>query len=458
MNRITLAISLCLTLSLTVPVAAQRKKAAKPKPPAAKGAKVDLKKIDPRTLPREKAQELANAAKIKGFYDPKHLELPPIITAPSAVIVDAATGIVLWEKNANVRRPMASTTKIMTALLFIEHSQPTDIITCTDTKITQIEESSLHIKPWEKFTAQDLLYGFLLRSGNDAGVVIAQHVAGSVPKFAAMMNARAKEIGTHDTSFVNPHGLPAKNHFTTARELAMIACTAMKNPRFEEAVSQPVRTITRSMNQTDTVIKMKVKPYYYDVFPGADGIKTGYTRAAGHCFVGSATRNGRRLISVVLGAKDSASGDTVPMLAWAFERFGTQTAVEKGKTMPGPVVNGGPLSVVTANEIVVPKDEVSQQPVGELKPETTFEPVTLPVAKGAVVGTYRLYAGKTLVGETPLLAAEDRAAPVLASVGSTMFGPGMLIGGGILSATGILYVATLAKGNRRRRGGIPASR
>jgi serine-type D-Ala-D-Ala carboxypeptidase (penicillin-binding protein 5/6) len=408
MNRITLAIGLSLTLALSAPVAAQSRKAGgKRKRPAAsaKAAKVDPKKLDPLTLPRDKAQALASAAKIKGFYDPKRLDLSPILSAPSACVVDADTGVVLWAKNADKRRAMASTTKIMTALLFIENTQPDDVITCLDPKITRIEESSLHIKPWEKFRARDLLYGFLLRSGNDAGVVIAQHVAGSVPKFAALMNARAREIGTRDTNFVNPHGLTEKYHFTTARELAMIACVAMKNSRFEEAVSQPVRVINRSINQTDTVIKAKVKPYFYDKFPGADGIKTGYTRAAGHCFVGSATRNGRRLISVVLGAPDSASGDTIPLLSWAFARFEAGLVVREGQFVDGPRVGGAsakPLATVAAGSVAVPVDRTTGKPTRDFRQEATFAPVTLPVAKGAAVGTLKVYDGERLVGETEL--------------------------------------------------------
>ena len=133
--------------------------------------------------------------------------------------------------------------------------------------------------PGEKFTAQNLLYGTLLRSGNDSAVVMAEYVAKTVPKFAAMMNERARELGANNTNFVNPNGLHDPRHYTTARDLALISCAAMKNPRFEDAVSQPVRIIERSINQTDTVIKAKVKPYFYDVFPrrgrGKDGLYTG---------------------------------------------------------------------------------------------------------------------------------------------------------------------------------------
>ena len=383
-------------------------------------------------------------------------------SAAYALLMDAETGQVLWSKNADVRRPMASTTKIMTALLFIENTQPDDVVTCTDPTIKNVEPSSLHVQTWEKFKAQDLLYGFLLRSGNDAGVLIAQHVAGSVPNFAKMMNERARQIGAVHTNFVNPHGLHHPQHYTTVRDLGMIAREAMKNPRFEDAVSQPKRVIERSKNQSDKVIVAKVKPYFYDKFPGADGIKTGYTRAAGHCFVGSATRNGRRLISVVLDAPDSASGDTRPILSWGFARFVPQFAAKKDSPAGEvPVLGGVKRSVpaVATGDLRVITDKLGVVLPTEPRTVIRAASVTAPITQGQSVGSLVALIGQKEVGTVDLVAAEDiPAAPVTAAIttGKQWFLPA--VGGGLLVLIGWMYATTSAKSNRRRRNRLAPSR
>lgn len=436
-----------------------RKTAAKP---PVKSSLLAQAKKDPTILPRAQASALVAAQKLPPFYYPKDLSQPPVIAAPYAILIDAETGQALWSKNADVRRPMASTTKIMTALLFIEHTQPTDMVTCLDPSIKNIEPSSLNIQPWEKFTAQDLLYGFLLRSGNDGAVLIAEHVAGSVANFAQMMNERARQIGAIHTNFVNPHGLHNPNHYSTARDLAMIAREAMKNPRFEDAVSQPRRVIQRSKNLSDRVITAKVKPYFYDKFAGADGIKTGYTRAAGHCFVGSATRNGRRLISVVLDAPNSASMDTKPILSWGFARFVPQFAAKKDSPAGEVPVTGGvksSVSAVAGADLRVITDTLGVILPTEPRIEIQGTNITAPITKGQVVGALTAYIGKQEVGMVDLVAAEDvAAAPVAAAI--TRGKPWILpaVGGILAILIGCIYATTSAKGNRRRRNSFASSR
>ena len=309
-----------------------------------------------------------------GFYDAQDLSKPPVLSAPSAILMDADTGQVLWEKNADEKHYPASTTKIMTALLFIEHSKPTDIVTCLDPKIGQIEESSLHIKPWEKFTAQDLLYGFILRSANDGAVVIAQHVSGTVPKFADLMNARALELGAKNTHFVTPNGLHDPQHYTTARDMALIARAALKNERFADAVRLPERMISRSILKTDVRIASKAKKQFYDKFPGADGVKTGYTRKSLHCFVGSATRDGRRLLSVVLGARNSAISDTTPLLSWGFKRFGTSFVARKNEPVVAVSIRGGDsptVPTIAAQDLHASFDTLAPPPACRTARRTT---------------------------------------------------------------------------------------
>jgi D-alanyl-D-alanine carboxypeptidase (penicillin-binding protein 5/6) len=408
---------------------------------------------------------LVAMGKRPAFFDPYDLSKPPVISAPSAIVIDADTGQVLWEKNADARCYPASTTKIMTGLLFIEHTPPDAVLMCTTPNITRIEESSLHIKPWEKFTAQDLLYGFMLRSANDAAVMIAEKVGGSVPKFADLMNERARQIGATNTHFVTPNGLHDPYHYTTARDMALIAREAMKNPRFTDAVGIPRRTIARSIQKKDTVVASKAKRHFYDKFPGADGIKTGYTRAAGHCFVGSATRDGRRLISVVFDAKSSATSDTIPALSWAFQRYPMFPFAVKDAPAPSLAVPGAAKLVptVAGADLRAPVDALAANPRSAITTEAVPLPdVFAPVLRGQIVGSLvaRDASGR-VVGEVPLVAAEDVArSPVAAAVAQVPRTPAWLGGVGVLVLGWVAYRygATSAKSARRRRGGLASAR
>jgi D-alanyl-D-alanine carboxypeptidase (penicillin-binding protein 5/6) len=446
-----------------------------------------------RYLSPERAAELAARPGIEEdverggvppFYDPTDLKRPPILSAPTAVLVDADTGQLLWSKNPDERHFPASTTKILTALLFVEHTRPTDIVTCTDPNITQIEESSLHIKPSETFTAQDLLYGTLLRSANDGAVVMAEHVAGSVPKFADMMNAKARELGATESHFVTPNGLPDPDHYTTARDLARIACAAMQNPRFADAVGTPERTIQRSIVVRDEHIVAKAKPMFYDRFPGADGVKTGYTRAAGHCFVGSATRDGRRLLSVVLGARSSATHDTIPLLSWGFARYTAVFVARRGQIAGEVPVAAGAMSQVpamAAADLHASLDRLAGA-APNVAPEVLPDPgLTAPIRRGQEVGKLVEKIDGKAVCTVPLLAATDvpRSMVAAALTGGGRFGHGMsetwaaiACGAGLLLLVGFRYATTAGgarsgtaagaraatKGARRRRDRVAASR
>ena len=427
-------------------------------------------------------QKLVSEGKLTAFYDARDLHKTPVLSAPSALLMDADTGQILWAKNPDVKHYPASTTKIMTGLLFAEHTQPTDIITCLDPKITQIEESSLHIKPWEKFTAKDLLYGFILRSANDGAVVIAQHVGGSVPKFADMMNARAIELGATNTHFVTPNGLHDPNHYTTARDMALIARAALQNPRFAEAVRIPTRTISRSKLATDVVISSKAKKQFYDKFPGADGVKTGYTRKAQHCFVGSATRNGRRLLSIVLASRNSAISDTTPLLSWGFKRFGMRTVAEAGQPAPNVGIRGGisaTVDTVAERDLHVSFDTLAPPGTQETEADTpTLQTVSeqkfAPIKKGDTVGYLEVIIDQAH-SQTPLLAAQDVPASVFSAAvqavspqmprpsGANSGSPLLpILGGAGALFAGLIgyryYAATTTKSPRGRGGRLPSAR
>ncbi|HLJ55088.1 MAG TPA: D-alanyl-D-alanine carboxypeptidase family protein, partial [Chthonomonadaceae bacterium] len=220
---------------------------------------------------------------------------PPVLQSASAILIDASSGQVLYEMNADVERPMASTTKIMTALLFCE-AVPDDAIVTASERACKVRDSSLHLKLGEKVKAHDLLRAILMRSANDGCVAAAECAAGSESAFVDRMNARAAQLGALHTHFMNPHGLHDPNHYTTARDLATIGRAAMQVPRIEEVVRTEKTRIDRSINKQD--ITMRNHSHFLGHYPGADGIKTGWTIPAGHCYVGSATINGWRLISV----------------------------------------------------------------------------------------------------------------------------------------------------------------
>lgn len=239
---------------------------------------------------------------------------PPAIAAKAAVLIDAATGQVLFEKNVHERRAPASTTKMMTALVTLEHARLDDVVTAGPDVKTVIP-SIIGLEPGDKLTVEQMLYGLLLPSSNDAAVALADHVAGSIPKFAAMMNAKAAELGLKDTHFVTPHGLDVDGHYSSAYDLAMIARAAMQNPTFEKIVSTreyriegPPAWLFRSLNDL------------LGAYPGADGVKTGYTDNAGHCLVFSAMRDGRRAISVVLDG-DAVWTDSTALMDYFFANY-----------------------------------------------------------------------------------------------------------------------------------------
>ena len=415
-------------------------------PPVVKGAAVK---------PAPDPAALVAAGKLPAFFDPNDLSKGPVLSAKSALLMDADTGQVLWEHDGRVRRFPASTTKILTGLLFAEHTEPDDVITVTDPKITRIEASSLHLKPWEKLSARDLLYGTMLRSANDGSVVIAQHVAGSVSKFAAMMNARAKELGAFHTHFTNPNGLPDPNHYTTAYDLAMIARGALENERFRDSVSKPRRVIERSKNKRDRIVATKGKKFYQK-FPGADGIKTGYTRAAGYCFVGSATRDGRRLLAVILGARNAAIDDTIPLLSWGFQRFPPVWVARKGDVVGTVEVRGGApgkVAVSAAKSLhVTAMDEANPAWTTEIHGEAEA-----PIARGQEVGRLVVKVDGVPVNSAPVVATEDVARSAVAAVVEGARPMGWLFAGAGILAVGVWRGTTAAKSARRRRRRLAAA-
>lgn len=235
-----------------------------------------------------------------------------------AVAYDRATGNVIWGKNENKRTAMASTTKIMTAIVVIEHANLNDI-TEVSVKAGSTGGSVLGLKKGDKISVRDLLYGLMLRSGNDAAVALAEHVGGSVQAFADMMNLKVKELNLRDTHFVTPHGLDDPEHYTTACELAKIADYALKNEVFSRIVGTKTCTISingypKNINNTNELLG------YMD---GVYGVKTGFTNNAGRCLVTSIKRSGFDIITVVIQAdtKKDRTKDSINLINYICENY-----------------------------------------------------------------------------------------------------------------------------------------
>ncbi len=216
-------------------------------------------------------------------------------SARAEIAMELSTGTVLKETNADAKLPMASTTKILTAIIIIDDCNLDEVITVPDAAVG-VEGSSIYLKKDEEISIRDLLYGLMMRSGNDSATALALHHSGSIDKFAEAMNAEAKKIGAINSNFKNPSGLPDDEHYTTARDLCKIACYAMKNPIFKEIVSSTeYRGQFRSFSNKNKMLRK---------YQGANGVKTGYTLKAGRCLVSSAERNGMDVVCVVLNCPD----------------------------------------------------------------------------------------------------------------------------------------------------------
>ncbi|MGN0467182.1 MAG: D-alanyl-D-alanine carboxypeptidase family protein [Acutalibacteraceae bacterium] len=242
------------------------------------------------------------------------------ISAASAVVMEAQSGQVIFEKNAHTRRSMASTTKIMTAVLAVESGRINETVEIS-AEMCGAEGTSIGLKAGNKIKLLNLVYGMMLESGNDAANAVAVFLGKSVEQFANMMNRKALEIGMENTNFVTPSGLDDENHYTTAYDMALLGAYAMKNPLFEQIVSSKSAKVDfESPDITVTYSNHNRLLYSYD---GAVGIKTGFTKKSGRCLVSAAKKNGVKVIAVTLSAPDDWN-DHKKMLSYAFENIKTE--------------------------------------------------------------------------------------------------------------------------------------
>lgn len=271
------------------------------------------------------------------------------LSAQSALLLDASSGTVLWEKAAHTRLPMASTTKIMTALCAVELAENTSVVVSVDPAAVGIEGSSVYLYAGEKLTLEQLLYALLLESANDAATAIAIALAGSVDVFAEKMNEKATALGLTDTHFTNPHGLHDEQHYTTAYDLAIIARAALDNPTLRTIFS--TRKTTIPLNETKGVRLLVNHNKMLRLYDGAIGVKTGFTKKSGRCLVSAAERDGLTLIAVTLNAPDDWN-DHTRMLDAGFDAYTRLSLCEPdGFRTTVPVTGGVEEYVLVRNKI-----------------------------------------------------------------------------------------------------------
>jgi D-alanyl-D-alanine carboxypeptidase (penicillin-binding protein 5/6) len=240
----------------------------------------------------------------------------PAISGESAILIDEASGISLFEKDPHTRVPPASLTKIMTALIALERGHLDDRVEISVDSRRMRGSTVMGLVPGERLTLEDLLYGMMLPSGNDAALAISEHISGSTDAFVALMNQRAAELGLINTHFANPHGLDNAAHYSSAFDLAVLTRVAMQRQDFRTIANTKYHVVTGTMATYDLGT---LNPLYGRI-AGVDGVKTGYTRTARQTLVGSVTRDGHRVLVVVLRSPDRAYDGTV-LLNWAFDAY-----------------------------------------------------------------------------------------------------------------------------------------
>ncbi len=309
----------------------------------------------------------------------------PEIPASAAFLLDTSTGEVLYEKNPDLELPMASTTKIMTALVTLENASLKEQVVISE-RAQRTGESSAWLEKGEVLTVDQLLHALMVQSANDSAVALAEHVGGSVEGFVAMMNEKALALGATHTRFANPHGLDQEGHYTTARDLATMAACAMRNPIFRELVVSdgyeipwPGHPYPRVMVNHNRFLK---------IYPQATGIKTGYTSRAGKCLVASAIRDGRELISVILNGGESYWDQTVQLMDYGFNAFTQVKFASAGELLASVEVGDFPrrkVDLVPSADLIftVRKDRLSSYMEAEV---TCPRWVPYPVDKGREMG------------------------------------------------------------------------
>lgn len=321
----------------------------------------------------------------------------PRLSAGAAVLVEANTGTILYARNEHESRPMASTTKIMTALVALETTPLNDVVTVS-AEAVQVRGSNAGLRAGQQLTMRELLYALLLPSGNDAANVVAEHVGGTRDAFIDLMNAKAAHLGANRTRFANAHGLDAPNHHASAHDLAVITATAMRYPTFNEIVD----SVEFSSSLGSTWRNTNRLLWAWD---DVEGVKTGYTGGAGLCLVAAASRSGMRLITVVLAGPNRWQ-DSLDLLEYGFDEFHLITLASHGDILADVNVPGGAShlrAVVDGDFRVVVRDE----DVNELNVQVVLEETKAPLRAGQPVGHVLVTGRDDKLLQQALLVARD---------------------------------------------------
>lgn len=323
-------------------------------------------------------------------------------SAKAAVLIEQQTGEVLYAQNENAPLPMASTTKVMTALMVLEYGRLDEVVT-TSRNAFGVPGTSIYLSLGEKLTLEQMLYGLMLASGNDAAVAIAEHIGGSVDNFCQKMTERAAQLGCRDTVFKTPHGLPNSIHHTTAYDLALIAREAMKYPLFRKIVSTQRATIPWEGRTYNRILNNKNR--LLSNYAGATGIKTGYTKAAGRCLVFGAERDGLEVVGVVLNCPGWFD-EAAKVMDYGFANYRYVLLLADGEQVRSIPVSGG-----AEKEVAVRLEGDLAAPIaGDNWPQMEFDlPDTLAagIIAGQVLGSARLTMNGRVLVERPLVAAVD---------------------------------------------------
>ena len=314
------------------------------------------------------------------------------VSARKGILIDAGTGRVLYEKEADSRSLIASTTKIMTALVICEQCNVLDRMRVPKEAVG-IEGSSMYLREGEVLTIQDLLYGLMLSSGNDAAVALAIYCGGTVEGFVQMMNDKAYRLGLKGTHFENPNGLDSPQHYSTARDLAVLAAYAMENPIFAKTVGTKSVRIGQRTLQNHNKLLWRVE--------GADGVKTGFTKAAGRVLVSSAARQGRRLICVTIDDGNDWQ-DHTKLLESGFSRYETRQLLQVGELVGVMQIMGGEsqqVQLLAGENFSYPMAEGEQFSLLLTGPGFAYAPVV----QGQQAGYVYVCIGQKAVGKVPVI-------------------------------------------------------
>jgi len=330
----------------------------------------------------------------------------PGVSAAAAVLEDLDTGQVLYAKGARQERPIASLTKLMTAVLVLRRARPSDVVTVSadaSNEVGGVGISELGLEDGERITVDQLMYALLLQSANDAAVALAEDVSGSTDAFVHAMNVEAGRLGLHRTRFRSPDGLDDRG-YSTALDLATLARAAYAAPEFERIVTTKFHSIPSPVGPPREIQNRNVMLWLY---PGSIGGKTGYTRAAGFCVVAAAERDGTRLVAVVLGDAGEPFSDAATLLNFGFDAFGRRSLVDAGQAFGSVTVQGRSVPVAAERPVtaLVRTDARVDYDV------SGRHDVTYPPSVGETIATLRVRAGGTVLRRIPLVVTRVPAPP-----------------------------------------------